>query len=118
MEVCQLRIARLSVVHADDSGKPSAGVLSSHVLLENVLASGRVARRVVHKYAYSAIHMCLGCGGLGDPYWVDMYEKSPTYLLCVQCRNPPLKPVGEACGDDGGASAAPQLASAALSFVR
>jgi len=43
----------------------------------------------VHKYAYSAIHMCLGCGGLGDPYWVDMCEKSPTYLLCVECRNPP-----------------------------
>lgn len=43
----------------------------------------------MHKHAYSALHMCLGCGGLGDPYWVDMYEKSPTYLLCVECRNPP-----------------------------
>lgn len=100
MEVCQLRIARLSVLHADGSGKPSPGVLPGDVLLENVLGCGwftfGVNAAVFAVYTYSAIDMCLGCGGLGDPYWVDMCEKSPTYRLCVECRNPPnrsAKPV-------------------------
>ena len=39
-------------------------------------------------YTYSASHSCLGCGGLGDPHWIDMCETSPTYGLCTECRNP------------------------------
>ena len=55
-------------------------------------------------YTYSATHLCLGCGGLGDPHWVDMCEKSLTYGLCTECRCPPKEAVSRD-GMDRGAGA-------------
>jgi len=39
-------------------------------------------------FCYSASVMCMGCGGIGDPHWVDVNEGSATYGLCTRCRIP------------------------------